>query len=62
MGNGEFLFLLKGLQWTLVLSAVGFACGMVSGLGVALARTSGDFDRWSASRPATSRCFRARRC
>lgn len=41
MGEGEFLFLLKGLKWTLILSAVGFACGMVAGLGVALARTSG---------------------
>ena len=41
MGKGEFLFLLQGLKWTLLLSAVGFVCGMVSGLGVALARTSG---------------------
>lgn len=41
MGEGEFLFLLKGLKWTLILSAVGFACGMVAGLGVALVRTSG---------------------
>ena len=40
MGTNEFLFLLKGLQWTLILSAAGFACGMVSGLGVALLRTS----------------------
>jgi polar amino acid transport system permease protein len=41
MGKGELLFLLKGLQWTVVLSAVGFACGMLTGLGVALLRTSG---------------------
>jgi polar amino acid transport system permease protein len=41
MGKGEFLFLLKGLQWTIGLSAVGFICGMVTGLGIALARTSG---------------------
>src|SRR3984893_5400392 len=41
MGKGELLFLLKGLQWTFVLSAVGFICGMFTGLGVALARTSG---------------------
>jgi polar amino acid transport system permease protein len=41
MGKGEFLFLLKGLQWTLVLSAAGFICGIFTGLGVALARTSG---------------------
>jgi len=41
MGKGEFLFLLKGLQWTLLLSAASFACGILPGLGVALARTSG---------------------
>jgi polar amino acid transport system permease protein len=41
MGIGELLFLLKGLQWTLVLSAVAFATGIITGLGVALARTSG---------------------
>ena len=41
MGEGEYLFLLKGLQWTLILSVVGFGCGMLSGLGVALIRTSG---------------------
>ena len=41
MGIGELLFLLKGLQWTLVLSAVAFVTGIISGLGVALVRTSG---------------------
>jgi polar amino acid transport system permease protein len=41
MGKGEFLFLLKGLEWTLVLSVVGFICGTFTGLGVALMRTSG---------------------
>jgi polar amino acid transport system permease protein len=41
MGKGEFLFLLRGLQWTLALSAVSFVCGIFPGLGVALARTSG---------------------
>lgn len=41
MGRGEFLFLLRGLQWTLALAAVGFVCGTFTGLGVALARTSG---------------------
>jgi polar amino acid transport system permease protein len=41
MGKGEFLFLLRGLQWTLILSAVAFACGCFTGLGVALMRTSG---------------------
>jgi polar amino acid transport system permease protein len=41
MGPNEFLFLLIGLKWTVILSAVGFVCGGISGLGVALARTSG---------------------
>src|SRR5580698_783167 len=41
MGKGEFLFLLRGLQWTLILSAAGFICGIVAGLVVALLRTSG---------------------
>jgi len=40
MDSGELLFLFKGLQWTIVLSAVGFLFGMLSGLGVALLRTS----------------------
>jgi polar amino acid transport system permease protein len=42
MGKGEFLFLLRGLQWTLILSAASFFCGIVAGLGVALLRTSGN--------------------
>jgi polar amino acid transport system permease protein len=41
MGVGELLFLLKGLQWTLVLSAIAFVTGIVAGLGVALVRTCG---------------------
>jgi polar amino acid transport system permease protein len=41
MGREEFVFLLIGLKWTVVLSAVGFVCGCLSGLCVALARTSG---------------------
>jgi polar amino acid transport system permease protein len=41
MGQEEFVFLLIGLKWTLVLSAVGFVCGCISGLGIALARASG---------------------
>jgi hypothetical protein len=41
MGWNEFLFLLRGLQWTLALSAIGFAFGAVAGLAVALARISG---------------------
>ncbi|CAH1693879.1 ABC transporter permease protein [Hyphomicrobiales bacterium] len=41
MGQSEFIFLLIGLKWTVLLSAVGFAGGGMTGLGVALARTSG---------------------
>jgi polar amino acid transport system permease protein len=41
MGIGELLFLLKGLQWTLVLSAIAFVTGIIAGLGVALVRTCG---------------------
>lgn len=43
MGPEEFVFLLIGLKWTVVLSAVGFVCGCVAGLCVALARTSDVF-------------------
>lgn len=42
MGSAQLLFLLRGLEWTVLLSAVGFVCGAISGLGVALARTSGN--------------------
>ncbi|CAN7522183.1 amino acid ABC transporter permease [Bosea sp. LjRoot90] len=42
MNGSELLFLLTGLKWTILLSAIGFACGAVSGLGIALARTSGN--------------------
>jgi polar amino acid transport system permease protein len=42
MGSGEYLFLLKGLQWTVLLSVVSFACGTVTGLAIALLRTSGN--------------------
>ncbi len=41
MNSQEFAFLLVGLKWTVALSAVGFLCGGVAGLGVALLRTSG---------------------
>jgi polar amino acid transport system permease protein len=41
MGWNEFLFLLTGLKWTVLLSAIGFAGGGLFGLGVALLRTSG---------------------
>jgi polar amino acid transport system permease protein len=40
MGRNELLFLLQGLKWTIILSAVAFAGGTVSGLAVALMRTS----------------------
>jgi polar amino acid transport system permease protein len=40
MGRNEFLFLLHGLKWTVILSIVAFIGGIVSGLIVALARTS----------------------
>jgi polar amino acid transport system permease protein len=45
MGAGEFLFLLKGLQWTLALSAIAFVTGTFAGLAVALLRTCGV--RWA---------------
>ncbi len=41
MGQGELLFLLAGLKWTVALSAIGFIGGGLAGLGVALLRTSG---------------------
>ncbi len=41
MGSGEFMFLLRGLLWTLALSAVAFLGGTAAGLAIALARTSG---------------------
>lgn len=41
MGEAEFLFLLTGLKWTVLLSLVGFVGGGVFGLAVALMRTSG---------------------
>jgi len=39
-GSNELLFLLQGLKWTLLLSALGFVGGGIFGLLVALARTS----------------------
>lgn len=42
MGRDEFVFLLIGLKWTVVLSAVGFVCGCLAGLGIALLRTCGN--------------------
>jgi polar amino acid transport system permease protein len=40
LGLNELLFLLQGLKWTLLLSAVGFVGGGVFGLLIALARTA----------------------
>ncbi len=40
MGLNEFLFLLTGLKWTVLLSAIGFIFGGIAGLGIALARTA----------------------
>jgi polar amino acid transport system permease protein len=51
MGLDQYLFLLNSLKWTLILSAVAFAFGIPCGLGVALARTSGNrVLRWLATR------------
>ncbi len=43
-GWAEFGFLLRGLQWTVLLSVIAFVGGGVAGLGVAVARTGGR--RW----------------
>ena len=40
MGTNEFLFLLTGLKWTVLLSLVGFVGGGVFGLAIALMRVS----------------------
>jgi len=40
IGQNEMLFLLEGLKWTLLLSAIGFIGGGLFGLIIALARTS----------------------
>lgn len=41
MGQDEFFFLLMGLKWTVALSVIGFVCGCIAGLGIALARVCG---------------------
>lgn len=61
MGHEEFVFLLIGLKWTVLLSAVGFVCGGIAGLGVAL-RAPRAYRCWNASRPAISPSSRERRC
>jgi len=40
MSIAEFIFLLKGLQWTIALSVIGLGFGAIAGLAIALARTS----------------------
>ena len=40
-GLPEFGFLLRGLQWTVLLTLVAFAGGCTAGLAVALLRTCG---------------------
>jgi polar amino acid transport system permease protein len=40
MKSAEFTFLLGGLRWTVALAAMGLLLGAVSGLAIALARTS----------------------
>ena len=61
MGWNEFLFLLRGMQWTIVLSAVAFICGAATGLSVALARTSGVkfLERGAAAISPFSRALRS---
>ena len=44
MGEAEFLFLLTGLKWTVLLSLVGFIGGGVFGLAVALRELAGRKD------------------
>jgi polar amino acid transport system permease protein len=39
MTLSEFMFLLKGLQWTIALSVIGLSLGSIAGLAIALART-----------------------
>jgi polar amino acid transport system permease protein len=50
MSIAEWLFMLKGLQWTIALSVIALACGAVVGLAIALARTS----HWSPLRRVTA--------
>ena len=48
MGTGEFLFLLKGLQWTLILSAVGIRLRDLRRACRRAGAHVGHCDRWSA--------------
>ncbi len=61
MHLGEFLFLLQGLKWTVILSAIAFVLG---GVGASRWRCCAPraFRFSSASPPATSPSSRARRC
>ncbi len=40
IGENEFLFILRGLKWTVLLAIIGFVGGGVFGILIALARTS----------------------
>ncbi|MBB5667973.1 polar amino acid transport system permease protein [Rhizobium leguminosarum] len=40
IGENEFLFILQGLKWTVLLAIIGFVGGGVFGIVIALARTS----------------------
>jgi polar amino acid transport system permease protein len=40
MGVGGLLFLLQGLKWTVALTIISFLCGTITGLAIALLRTS----------------------
>lgn len=61
MGHDEFVFLLIGLKWTVVLSAVGFVCGGIAGSASPL-RAPRAYRCWNASRPPISPSSRAHRC
>lgn len=46
----QFVFLLQGTMWTIVLASIGFVGGAIIGIGVALARVSRNrLLRWSAT-------------
>ena len=49
IGQNEMLFLLQGLKWTLLLSAIGFIGGGIFGLIIALARTSARSVLWKTA-------------
>ena len=59
----EFLFLLTGLKWTVLLSSIGFVGGGIVGSAASRSlRTSGSAALRARHCPAISRSSRARRC